>query len=110
MEALSRVSSWWVPISISSLAASSCGAVAAESREAEKPSVEGEMDSRRRSTESRARSARTLTVFIMSSRRAFAERRTVAVDQCDGATGTAATRSREGVLGDAPREGSQGAR
>lgn len=61
-----------MPCSISSLAASSGGRAGVPSFEAcllEKPNDCGGMERRRRSTESRARSARTLTVLMMSSRR-----------------------------------------
>lgn len=78
MEALSSVSSWWVPVSISSLAASS--GVRGASAGVEdfvvglevKPRLWGGRERRTCSTESRARSARTLTVLIMSSRRDLA--------------------------------------
>ena len=75
MEALSSVSSWCVPFSISSLAASSGEGAPSSSRPfgffEEKPSFCGGMERRRRSTESMARSERTLTVLMMSSRRAL---------------------------------------
>lgn len=71
MEAVTRVSSLWVPVSISSLAASSGGGCDFEEVDfgAVNPRFWGGMERRRRSTESRARSARTLTVLMMSSRR-----------------------------------------
>ncbi len=89
MLAVRSVSSLCVPDSISCLAAScggsSCCCCSEEEEDEEaavtplrflegggwstKPSLWGSRERRRRSTESRARSARTLTVLMMSSRR-----------------------------------------
>ena len=70
MEEQRRVSSWWVPLSISNLAASvAVVGVEEEGLESRKPRDFGGWERRNCSIDFRALSARMLIVLMMSSRR-----------------------------------------